>query len=149
MCNARLASSTNTTNARQHLSYVHKAHLAELEAEEFETELKTGGSEDSAARVQTVISNNAAVWPSGKRDTLTRKVVHWLCKRARPLSLPERDVELSDVLLFASDGAYSMPCKHNVVRQLCALSGLALAYDRQKVAALTKSGVLPSTGTLS
>ncbi|KAK3242100.1 La ribonucleoprotein [Cymbomonas tetramitiformis] len=144
-CGARLASSTNTTNARQHLSYLHKAHLAELEAEEFEANFADEPSQEAAARVQSVISKNSAVWPPGKRDTLTRKVVNWLCKRARPLSLPERDTELSDVLMFASEGAYSMPSKHNVVRQLCVISGKALVHDRQKVVVLKKDRVLPSS----
>jgi len=145
-CNARLASCTNTTNARQHLSYVHKSHLAELEAEVFEDDAE--GSDEAAPRVQSVISKSSTSWPPGKRDQLTRKVVYWLCKRARPLSLQERDTELFDVLMFASDGAYSMPTKNNVVRQLCVKSGRALAHDRQKVARHVAGGVLPSSGTV-
>eukprot|EP00854_Cymbomonas_tetramitiformis_P027577 gene27577-34022_t len=106
-CGALLASTTNTTNARQHLSHVHKYHLAELEAEEYVTE-NSGGADAAAAStvntVQAVISHGGASWPPGKRDTLTKKVVTWLCKRARPLSLPERDTALNDVLMFASEG---------------------------------------------
>jgi len=150
-CGAMLASTTNTTNARQHLSHVHKDHLAELEAEEYANEI--GDGVDAAATstvypVQSVISRGCASWPAGKRDTLTKKVVEWLCKRARPLSMPERDTELNDVLIFASDGGYSMPSAHNVVRHLCALSGKALANDRQKVSKLRSRGVDPSAGTL-
>ncbi|KAK3277620.1 hypothetical protein CYMTET_14389 [Cymbomonas tetramitiformis] len=142
-CAARLACTTNTTNARQHLSHVHKDHLAELEAEEFENAAVAEAS--ATPRVQSVINSGGSSWPPGKRDQLTSKVVNWLCKRARPLSLPERDTELKDVLLFASGGGYTMPSAHNVVRQLCVLSGKALASDRAKIFKLIAAGVSPST----
>eukprot|EP00854_Cymbomonas_tetramitiformis_P010283 gene10283-12162_t len=142
-CGTKLASSTNTTNARQHLSYLHKDYLAEMEAEDLE-----GGdviTADSNQIVQSQIPANSVKWPSGKRDTLTGLVVKWLAKRCRPLSLPERDTELRDVLTFATDGGYNMPSKHNVVRQLCAMSGKAKAKDRRKVADLRAGRVDPSS----
>jgi len=121
-----------------------------MEAELFLAEQEAAGEDSgpsaAAKRSQSLIADGAAQWPPGKRDQLTQKIVYWLCKRCRPLSLPERDAELSDVLKFASNGAYTTPSKHNVVRNLCVLSGKALAIDRAKVKHLQAGGVFPSTG---
>eukprot|EP00854_Cymbomonas_tetramitiformis_P019432 gene19432-23233_t len=123
-----------------------------MEAELFLAE--QGDDADVAApsalvsRSQSLIADGGAQWPAGKRDQLTQNIVYWLCKRCRPLSLPERDTELvDDVLKFASNGAYITPSKHNVVRNLCVLSGKALAVDRSKVKKLLAEGVSPSTGS--
>ncbi|KAK3277048.1 hypothetical protein CYMTET_14912 [Cymbomonas tetramitiformis] len=107
-------------------------------------DLPACGAAAANTAVQSVISKGGVTWPPGNRDQLTRKVANWLCKHARPLSLPERDTELKDVLSFASDGGYSLPAAQNVVRHLCALSGKVLANDRRKVSSLRAAGVDPS-----
>jgi len=140
-CGTRLTFTSGTTNARQHLAHVHKEHLAEIEAE-FLEEATSG-----ARNIQSALpSSGATRWPPGRRDNLTALIVTWLCKRSRPLSLPERDTELNKCFEFATDGGYSLPCKNTVVRTLCALSGKTLLHNRARITGLLSKKVSPSVG---
>ena len=127
---------------RNHILYVHQSVFQEHE----------GGADtglQSTFEQTTLEQPGRAHMSNEKRDELHLRAACWIVRRNRAVQIGEKDTELRDLMLEATNGAYQLPDHHIVNAKMLTMSAEGMRNLQKINADLKKQGLKPTIAGIS
>ena len=131
ICGEAISAVAGPTGLKNHIMYKHP-----------DTYIKMAPPTDKL-NVQLDPQTKMLALPAKQRDEIHLAHARWLCKRKRPLSLPE-DEEYHDIWNVAMKGAYTPPDHKQIMAGVLALSAQGKAKLFDVNSSLRKAGIKPA-----